>query len=120
MLRLFRIRRWSVLTACVLFTSMAATTLGALSHAATGHDDFPASVEHDASAHRIQGDAGGAALHPLECVACQSARSLRTKPDAAYQPAPAVESSLRLRPEVFSVTPAALAAQPPLRSPPAA
>lgn len=118
MLRLFRLRRWSVLTACVLFASLATTSVGALHHAATGHDAFPAVVEHDASAHRIQGDATAATAHPIHCLVCHWARSSRPRPEAAFQPAPAVQYSLRLHPEFFVVTPAALAAQPPLRSPP--
>ena len=118
MLRLMRVRRWSVATACVLFTSMATTTVAALHHEATGHD--VAFVEHDASAHRFHGNDGSAPTHPLHCLVCQWARTLRSKPGATFQPAPVLPLSRRLHTEFFAVTPAALAAQPPLRSPPIA
>jgi hypothetical protein len=85
-----------------------------------GHDCAPIFVEHDAAAHRFQADISEAEAHPLHCLVCHWARSFRPRPEAAYQPAPAVESTPRVHPEFFAVTPAALAAQPPLRSPPTA
>jgi hypothetical protein len=78
-------------------------------------------VEHDASAHRFQADTSGAHSHPLHCLVCHSARSFRPRHEAAFQPgAPAVANSLRVHSEFFAVLAAALAAQPPLRSPPMA
>jgi hypothetical protein len=98
---------------------MAATTLGALHHEALGHDaDFVPFVEHDASAHRIQGNDSASPAHPLHCLVCQWARSLRSRPGTTFNSAPVVPTGQRLQPDFVAVTPAARAAQPPLRSPP--
>ena len=76
---------------------------------------------HDASAHRFQADTPADHSHSLHCLACHSARSFRPRYGTAFQPgAPSGENSWRIHPEVFVLAPAALAAQPPLRSPPMA
>ena len=90
-------------------------------HADECHDHCVAVVEHDPSAHRFQADIAADHSHPLHCLVCHSARSFRPRQDAAFQPgAPAVEYSLRVHPQLFAIAAAALAAQPPLRSPPMA
>lgn len=120
MLRVLRLRAWSVLTACVLCVSTAAATFGSLSHAGADHGRLIAVVEHDAAAHRIQGNVAADTAHPPECLVCQWARSLRLDPGAVSQPAPAVDATLRTHPEPSAVAATACAAQPPLRSPPTA
>jgi hypothetical protein len=85
------------------------------------HDHCVQAVEHDASAHRFQADTSTDDPHPLHCLVCHSARSFRPRHDAAFQPgAPSGEDSWRIHPQLFVLAPAALAAQPPLRSPPMA
>src|SRR5215207_10146784 len=112
MLRAFRTRGWSIVTAWLLFASLGTTSFGALIHAQSNHDAFPASLEHDASAHRFQGDAPEAPPHPLHCLVCHWARTFRPRPEIAFQPAPAAERRLRLPVILFVATPVALAALP--------
>ena len=74
-------------------------------------------ITHDESAHRV----GAAELsedHPLHCVACHWARSFRPT-ESRITPAPAEDAGVRLHVEIVFAPPAAQAAQPPLRSPPA-
>jgi hypothetical protein len=119
MLRLLRLRSSSLLVASVLCTSVGLSTIGVLGHGAE-HDGLPAVVQHDAAAHAFQADPGATVAHPLHCLVCHWARSFRPYPRGASHPAPVVEYSLRIHPDVFLITPAALAALPPLRSPPIA
>jgi hypothetical protein len=91
-------------------------------HGTDCHDRcINALVEHDASAHRFQSAALTAYSDPLHCLVCHSARTMRPRQTAAFQPgAPPVENSPRVHHEFFALAPAAPAAQPPLRSPPLA
>ena len=91
-------------------------------HGDACHDHCVQAVaEHDASAHRFQAATLADESHPLHCLVCHSARSFRPRQEAAFQPgAPSGEDSWRVLPESFLIVPAALAAQPPLRSPPMA
>jgi hypothetical protein len=93
-----------------------------LPHAVECHDHtcVPAYVEHDAAAHRFQSDVAEAHAHPLHCLVCHWGRSVRPRPQAAFQPAADVEAPLRLLVESFRAIPSSRAAQPPLRSPPTA
>jgi hypothetical protein len=119
MLRLLRSRRSSLLVASVLCASVGLTTIGVFGHAAE-HDAFPVVIQHDASAHGFRADPGVAVAHPLHCLVCHWTRSFRPYPRGESHPAPVVAYTLRIHPEIFLVTPAALAALPPLRSPPRA
>jgi hypothetical protein len=119
MLRLLRLRRSSFLIASVLCASVGLTTFGVLGHGAE-HEEFAAFVQHDASAHGFRADAGTAASHTLQCLVCHWARSFRPYPRGESHPAPVVAYSRRIPPDVSLVTPVALAALPPLRSPPIA
>jgi hypothetical protein len=122
MLGWFRVRRASL--GAMLLVSLA--TFGGsivVPHSDECHDHcVQAIVEHDASAHRFQ--AAGTSedsSHPLHCLVCHSARTYRPRQQVAFQPgAPSGEDSWRIHPESFLFAPAALAAQPPLRSPPLA
>ena len=83
------------------------------------HGCVTLSVEHDASAHRYEGAAPADHEHPLHCVACHWARSLRPpRAGAAFLAAPAVEQQPRLHVESSPVARLDLVALPPLRSPP--
>ncbi len=119
MLRLFRHRSSSLLIAGVLCAGVALSTVGVLGHGQE-HAGPLALVPHDAAAHSFEADAGVAPVHPLHCLVCHWTRSFRPYPRGASYPAPVVAYSLRIHPEIFLVTPAALAVLPPLRSPPIA
>jgi hypothetical protein len=75
-------------------------------------------VQHDASAHRFQGAASATHAHPLHCLVCHWARSFRPRQEVTFHAAPVDESRPRVHVEFVVPTPAALAALPPLRSPP--
>ena len=120
MLRWFRIRRASL--GAMLLVSLA--TFGGsivIPHGDECHDHCVQAVEHDASAHRFQAATSVDDSHPLHCLVCHSARSFRPRHEAAFKPGtPSDEDSWRVLPEFFVLVAAALAAQPPLRSPPMA
>ena len=111
-------RRTTARLLCVvLFTASIAST----AHT-SGDRDADCTVvvtAHDASAHSI----GGAPLlpdeHPLHCLACHWARSFRPCAETGYLDAPVNDAGVRLLVEALPLTPASIAAQPTLRSPPA-
>ena len=116
----FRLRRASL--GATLLVSLATSGGFLVLPGADCHDHgcLPAFVEHDAAAHRFQADVSTAHAHPLHCLVCHWARSFQPTPEATFQPVAAADDGPRLHVESFVATPAALAAQPPLRSPPAA
>jgi hypothetical protein len=120
MLRWFRVRRASL--GAIALVSLA--TFGGsivIPHGGECHDHCVQAVEHDPSAHRFQADTSVDHSHPLHCLVCHSARSFRPRHDATFQPgAPSGEDSWRIHQKFFVLPAAALAAQPPLRSPPMA
>ena len=118
MLSLFRRRAASALIASVLCASVGLTTSDAFGHGGE-HDTLPAFVQHDASAHTFQG-ATDAPEHPFHCLVCHWSRSFRHHPGDVSHGAPAVAYSPRVHHAFVLVSPAALAALPPLRSPPLA
>jgi hypothetical protein len=102
-----------------LLVSLAA--LGASAsypHTDDCHDQCVAFVQHDASAHRFEGDSDAHPQQPLHCLVCHWARSFRPQVGAAFLPAPAVDSRPRLFVTFVSVARAVFAARPSLRSPP--
>ena len=117
MLRWLRLRAVSVVTTIVLCASVGTTTLGPLSHGGE-HESIPAFVQHDAAAHAFQSTAPDSPSHPLHCLVCHWARSYRPHPGSVSHLAPTVEYSLRVHALPVLVLLAAIAAQPPLRSPP--
>jgi hypothetical protein len=118
MLSLLRRPAASALIASVLCASVGLTTAGVLGHGG-GHNTLPAFVQHDASAHEFQA-ATDASAHPLHCLVCHWSRSFRHHPDGASHGAPAAIYSPRVHHPYVLVASAALAALPPLRSPPIA
>ena len=74
---------------CALVASVGTSLVEAPTHAHTG-SDAPAYVEHDASAHRVEG-AGSTAQSPQpQCLVCQWARSGWTPPVRVSHHAPHV------------------------------
>jgi hypothetical protein len=112
-----RLRAVSLVTTIVLCASVGTTTFGPLSHGGE-HESLPAFVQHDAAAHAFQSAAPDSSSHPLHCLVCQWARSYRPHPGNVSHLAPTVEYSLRVHAAPVLVLLAAIAAQPPLRSPP--
>jgi hypothetical protein len=117
MLRWVRLRAVSLVTALVLCASVGTIALGPLTHA-DEHESLPTFVEHDAAAHTFRAATAGAASHPLHCLVCQWARSYRPHPGSVTQLAPTLVYSLRVHTVSVLAPLAAIAAQPPLRSPP--
>ena len=113
-----RLKAVSLVLTTTLCASVGATALGPLSHG-DEHDRLPAFVQHDAAAHSFRAATSDAPSHPLHCLVCQWTRSYRSHPGSVSQLAPAVEYSLRVHAVPLLAPLAALAAQPPLRSPPA-
>jgi hypothetical protein len=83
------------------------------------HGCITLAVEHDASAHRYRSAEVSDHEHPLHCVACHWARSLRPpRTQASFVAVPAAEARPRLHVESDPVARPDLVALPPLRSPP--
>jgi hypothetical protein len=83
------------------------------------HGCLALSVEHDASAHRYRAAETSDHEHPLHCVACHWARSLRSpRTQASFVTVPAAEERPRLHVESYPVARPDLVAQRSLRSPP--
>jgi hypothetical protein len=89
-------------------------------HPADCHDGCVALfVEHDHSAHRMHAPAASAdASPPLHCLVCHWARSFRPHTEVRFVHAPVEPAGVQVHPQIVAVSPAAPAAQPPLRSPP--
>jgi hypothetical protein len=93
-----------------------------LPHVGDAHHDPDGAIvvfAHDASAHRVSGNAPEDGAPPQHCVVCHLARSFLPRTEATSLPAPIAEASTRVHVEVFTAPRTALVAQPPLRSPPA-
>ena len=117
MLRRFRSRAQVLALVCALVASVGTSLVEALTHAHTG-SDAPAYVEHDASAHRVDG-AGSTAQSPQpQCLVCQWARSGWTPPARVSHHAPPVDAVRLALADGFGALSRARAAQPPLRGPP--
>jgi hypothetical protein len=120
MLRWFRAR--ARLAAAALLVSLG--TLGA--SAALPHEDdchgelctLPA-APHDPSQHSLQ-HATSPGDHTLHCVICHWTRLHRPSVEVVRQFAPSIERHDRVIVDAVAVAPVFPAAQPPLRSPPAA
>ena len=119
MLTWFRARASCV--AIVALASLASLGVSLVQpHPLDCHDDCAtASVVHDAAAHRIGADASDADSHPLHCLVCHFARSFRPHSEVKFVTAPATPAGTLVHVETFTASPAARAAQPPLRAPPA-
>jgi hypothetical protein len=108
--------------AATVLVSLAAFGASLLTpHADDCHDHgcVAAAVQHDAAAHRYEATDVAAHEHPLHCVACHWARSLRPpRAQATFVAAPAAEEQPRLHVESYPVARPDLVALPPLRSPP--
>jgi hypothetical protein len=120
MLKWFRARVPAV--AGALLVSLAA--LGGLSTAAHGadcHDEDCGiiAVRHDPSTHAID-TAGTASDHPLHCILCHWTRSLRPSTESVDHIARPLAGEPRRYHDVSGTPSQIQAAQPPLRSPPAA
>lgn len=117
MLRRFRERSTHVAAALAVLCAMVGAP-----HSADPHHDADhgvALVAHDESAHRVRSAASGTDTHPLHCLVCHLARSFRPRTETRIMSAPAARAGARIHLEIFTASPAALVAQPPLRSPPA-
>lgn len=121
MLRVLRLRRWSIAPA-VLLSLLAATASPALSlHASDDHDAacIPiTAAPHDESAHRLASHQRGDAPHPLHCLVCHWARAFRPLSATPAHQSPNLEPRARIH---FDALPAPItlaSAQLTLRSPP--
>jgi hypothetical protein len=111
-----RLRPLAAATMVALAAAVSATTFH---HARECHDEcMPAVVVHDASAHRITGIDTTPESAPLHCLVCHLARSFRPRVEPGFHSAPVAAAGGRMPAESFAATRPALAAQPPLRSPP--
>jgi hypothetical protein len=115
-------RRHRSLPAIVVLATLAAMGASQL----VPHEDdcheagcLPVAVEHDASAHRMGGAKTDTHGHQLHCLACDWVRTFRPRAEVAFQALPAMGAGASAPVDVFAIALATLAAQPPLRSPPA-
>jgi hypothetical protein len=118
MRRVLHSRAWSAVIVAVLCVTTLSIATGAVGHSGADHQVTAAYVQHDASAHRFQGDADADHTHPLHCLACHVARVLRPRADAALLAAPAIEAGRHASVRSVPAARPVFAAQPPLRSPP--
>ena len=117
MLRRVRSRAQLLALVCALVASVGASTVEVSTHAHTD-SDAPAYVEHDASAHRVEG-AGSTAQSPQpQCLVCQWARSGWAPSARVSHHAPPVDAVRLALADGFGALSRARAAQPPLRGPP--
>jgi hypothetical protein len=110
---------WRRVTGFVALLAMLVGTYGSIAHTA-GDLDCAIPALHDASAHRFTAPATPETTSPpLHCLACHWARTFRPRAEPVYLAAPACEARAVLPIEAVSHLSASIAAQPPLRSPPA-
>lgn len=76
-------------------------------------------VSHDADAHAFRAAPEADAAHPLHCLVCHWARSFRPPTEVRFISLPSIQAGTRVHLEPFTVARSTVAAQPPLRSPPA-
>jgi hypothetical protein len=117
MLKIVRQRTSSV--AAALLVSLLSLQLPHTADADHDSHGSLALVAHDPSTHAIQDTARGHDAPPLHCVVCHIARSFRPQIAASSLPVPVVSSSTLVHIEVVTAARPSVAAQPPLRSPPA-
>ena len=119
MLQWFRARARSVGTTALL-SLVTLSVWSAMPHQDDCHDAICAVVvPHDPSAHSIGRAADTNADRPLHCVLCHWTRIARPSASIAHHLTPAVDRLVRLLVDVVVAPEAFLAAQPPLRAPPA-
>jgi hypothetical protein len=119
MLQWFRSRARAAAWAALLsLTTLTVTS--AAPHQDDCHDAVCASavVPHDPSAHTVGRDTSSAE-RPLHCVLCHWTRIVRPV-DAAHHATPSAEHNVRSLVTVVVAPQFIVAAQPPLRAPPAA
>jgi hypothetical protein len=75
-------------------------------------------VVHDESAHRISASDSPGDDHPLHCLACHWARSLRQRDASVHLTPPDGASAKFVRSHVPPLSPHHAVRQPPLRAPP--
>jgi hypothetical protein len=118
MLQGFRAHARSI-AASALLSLATLTVWSATPHQADCHDAMCAVVvPHDPSAHSIGRDTANTE-RPLHCVLCHWTRIVRPSADAGHSLAPSSERNVRALVDVVSAPDAFIAAQPPLRAPPA-
>jgi hypothetical protein len=118
MLRWFR-HHASPIAATALAALLALGGASAAPHADDCHDAcLPGAVAHDESAHRFEAAPAAAATHPLHCLVCHWARAFRPHVEISFIAAvtSAVDAGVHIN--SFPLVRQAIAAQPPLRSPP--
>ena len=109
-------------TAFVVLASLASLGISlAGPHDDECHDaECFAAIVHDAADHQITADPSRDEAPPLHCLVCHWARSFRPHTDTAFVAAPVAAAGPWINVEIYTAAPVAPAAQPPLRSPPAA
>ncbi len=118
MLARFR-QRGSCIAVAVLasLASLGISLSGA--HADDCHNDCIVVAVHDVSAHQISAEVRDAESPPLHCLVCHWARSFRPRGEVVFVAAPVAATGIWINVEIYTATPTAPSAQPPLRSPPA-
>lgn len=119
MLQWFRAHARSI-AAPALLSLLTLTVWSATPHADDCHETICASVvvPHDVSQHSVGRDTADTE-RPLHCVLCHWTRIVRPTATVAHHLAPVVERKDRILVDSISAPEAILAAQPPLRAPPA-
>lgn len=119
MLRWFRARARSVGTTALL-SLVTLSVWSAMPHRDDCHDAICAVVvPHDPSAHSVGRADTSHGDRPLHCVLCHWTRIARPSASIAYHLAPAVDQAVRVPVDLVFAPETFLAAQPPLRAPPA-
>lgn len=120
MLQWFR-ARVRIVAGAVLVSLAGLGGLSTAAHGADCHDEDCGiiALRHDPSTHAI-GAAGSAADHPLHCILCHWTRSFRPSTESADHIARPLAGESRRYHDVSGTPSQRQAAQPPLRSPPAA
>ena len=120
MLRRFRSWALSLASVCALVVSVVASAVEISAHVPhTGSASAPAYVEHDASAHRIEGTESKLPPSQPQCLVCQWFRSVSSHLTRVSRCTPPVNAVRRPIVDGFGAMSWALAAQPQLRGPPA-
>lgn len=119
MLQWFRARA-RLVAAPALLSLLTLTVWSATPHQDDCHEAVCTSVvvPHDASQHSV-GRTTSDTDRPLHCVLCHWTRIVRPLTTVAYHAAPAVQRNDRILVDPVNAPEAFVAAQPPLRAPPA-
>jgi hypothetical protein len=113
-------RRASSRVAATLLVAMVSLVHASLPHDDDCHDPCIAAVAHDAAAHRFEAAPAAAESHPLHCLVCHWARAFRPHVQVTFTATVASAIGAAVHIDTFTLVRPACAAQPPLRSPPAA